>query len=251
MKVKAKRPQLKLKAKTGLKDIKQANDIILNGEHEFKQEEQYYQLSANTSSKIDRQRGNFNQLLALGNIGAPQVDRFVYSSFDSRPFNGRDTNWTLDDIDYDTVSKWARAKWVVPEGYVMVFRKLYGYVRGGAPSTPATGDIRATFIINGAADPYNTLVPCFGSAGAVYVVKDTYVFYVLDEGDVMEVEFYSSGGNQFNNHPITPVFSGNLLQKTGVPANFEIGFDTRPMTTFKPLDKKTIYKQPKKIARAK
>lgn len=243
--VKAKRPQLKLKP--GLKDTKKVNDLIINGEHEFKQEEQYFQLSASTTSKIDRQRGDFSRVVALDNIGAPQVDRFVYSSFDSRPFNGRDTNWTLADIAYDTVSEWARAKWVVPDGYVMVFRKLYGYIRGGAPTSPATADIRATFIINGAADPYNTQVPCFGSAGASYVIKDTYVFYVLDEGDVMEVEFYSPGGSQFNNHPITPVFSGNLLPKTGVPANFEIGFDTRPMTTFKPIDKKTMYKQPKKL----
>ena len=247
MKVKAKRPQLKLKAKTGLKDIKQANDIILNGECELKQEEQYLQLSANTSSSIDRQRSNFNQLLTIGNIGAPQVDRFVYSSFDTRPINGRDINYRTS---VAFASQTANANFTVPQGYVFVLRKITGFVTSFPTGGVVFDSITANLMIDGSIDPYNAgltlIAPQETGTYAVnrYDVKPYEFYSVIDENSV--VTYHMDCVTNFNGRTIVIYFFGNLLQKTGVPANFEIGFDTRPYTNFKPLDKKTIYKQPKR-----
>lgn len=248
MKTKAKRPQLKLKAKNGLRDVKQANDIILNGEHELKQEEQYLQLSANTSSIIDRQRGNFNQLIALGNIGAPQVDRFVYSSFDARPINARDINYR---VTTTFASQTANANFTVPDGYVFVLRKVTGFVTsfptGGVIFDSITGNLQ----VDGSIDPYNAnltlLAPQETGTYAVnrFDIKPYEFYTIVDESSVLT--YHMDCVANFNGRNIVIYFFGNLLQKTGVPANFEIGFDTRPMTTFKPLDKKTIYKQPKRV----
>lgn len=231
------------KSKPGLINIKQSNDIILNGEHEFKHEEQHFQLSANTSSNIEKYRNTFEDALQAAS-GAPDVNRFIYSSFDVKPFNAQDVNYQqyLTGFNNSTYL-YPKLKFTVPKNTVFIARSFAGdfdvFAYGDATPDPLSTRVAATVIINGAADPYNSVINscyvgsvAYNQAYSTFFFRETQIYYVLNEFSTIEILF-GSNGTDLTGVGLYARLYGNLLKKTGVPANFETGFDTNALTTFK------------------
>ena len=217
---------------------KSVNDIILNGERELKQEEQFLQLSANTTALQDTPQQSYKALGKVG-IGAPIPDRQVISAFDSRPVNAIDVNLQLSSwvsvpiglaptgvvADYcadmnSTTTGGAYASYsqlIVPKGYVFVAR---GFTHSFLPDVaiPNLANCFANVLIDNVPTAYNQNIPVGGFS------DNTKIFQVVDEGHKFSLSFYINATLfvSVDAQVICYVY-GQFLQKSGVPANFEVG----------------------------
>ena len=148
--------------------------------------------------------------------GSPIADYTVRSTYDSRPIQGTDFNWYISGTAHyaaETPTPTLALAYSVPQGYVAVLKKVHWWI-----DTPLILTSRAQVAIalqvNGGNQLGNEFIPVGNEA-------DIDTFIIADEfsrlGLLATSTAWLSGGT-----PIAAILYGNLLQKTGRPATFEI-----------------------------
>jgi hypothetical protein len=145
--------------------------------------------------------------------GEPPIDYDVRSTFDARPINGLDFNFT-DHQPIGSATAWTLSV-TVPKGYIAVLRGIRHFLDPLPAALDSTNDVLATLLVNGVQIPSNQDIP-------VGIQSDSLVkfFYLIDELNTMGLLLTPSSIPL--NTDAWVVFYGNLLSKTGRPLPFEI-----------------------------
>jgi hypothetical protein len=164
-------------------------------------------------------------------LGSPKIDYGVRSIYDSRPINHREFNlWFEREIDEGGDAndmEFARNCFVVPQGYVAILRRCAVIVP--PPATLTNYDGTMNILVNGSiidppqviagqevdeVEPAQRAIPWRSN-----VAVDTFVF--ADEGSTVGLELVLVSGTTLETDELQIGFYGQLLLKTGVPAQFQ------------------------------
>jgi hypothetical protein len=159
---------------------------------------------------------------AAANIGSPQFDFDVRSTYDSRPVWGRDFNewFAFGEGPHDPAG--AAKCFVVPTGFVCVLRRVairYSVFEYNELTPYSVGIARNGVIVSPEiVDSPSGLV---GPSGGIPLEanKPIDTFLIFDEGMTVGVIFTSMVNDEVQ---LAVGFYGNFLLKTNVPANFQI-----------------------------
>jgi hypothetical protein len=211
------------------------DDIILNGEREFKQEEQFDQLTADTQQLQDA-RPSFRLMEKSVPPGAPAPDSNIQYTFQTRPFGSIDFNIIVTKV---ITAANTFCTFTVPPSYVCMLREISGNLLTAVPISTGAGDSISSSAIKyslgitdySATAQYNTNVPVAnlsavastGLSAVVYNTEKLTVYLMADEGQGITCTVASSpsiiaAGTSFVMH-----FYGQFVPKTGRPINFENG----------------------------
>lgn len=167
-------------------------------------------------------------------LGTPSLDFDVRSIYDSRPVNTRDFNLWFEALTDSTpvdLAVFFRC-FAVPVGYVAVVREVTVLFNtaGSLGTTPFDGTL-ALALDGNFYDPMDVIVgPAIGTpeteVAAVGAIpwrsgEATKTFMVADQSQFVGI-FLGIEGNPVITGGIYVGFYGNFLQKTNVPANFQI-----------------------------
>lgn len=150
-------------------------------------------------------------------LGSPPSDYGVRSVYDSRPVNATDFNvFTTMSLGCGG-SPFVPSGFVVPQGYVAVWRKAYAWME--PPLALSTlSDVLFSFAINGADVQYNANIPI--GIGSNSVPLDCFI--IADNFQTLSGKFYTSAFSGEGSATANIRLYGNLLQKSGRPSIFEI-----------------------------
>jgi hypothetical protein len=181
---------------------------------EFTDREHQLPADANTTGG-DERASRLTGAMMRAPAGEPGVGSDVRSVYDSRPVNAFDFNIpvTATGGENGFGDEPLTCEFTVPLGFVLVLRRIHHY-SDNLPPLPSRGDVVATLLRDGAAVPYNEDIP-------VGVESDDlmHFFQVYDENAKVGVRFSYASSTPDD---VTAHFYGNLLPKTGRPANEEI-----------------------------
>lgn len=195
-------------------------------------------------------------------LGTPSLDFDVRSIYDSRPVNTRDFNlWFALQITGEagvTLDSFKNC-FYVPQGYVAVVREITLTTQiFRQVQSPYTFDGYIKILVDGnSVDPMTVQVPA-GPLGDSLLPLDIpwtsgepiKTFTVADQGQIIGVQItpvnFFQPGNE-DGH-VWVGFYGNFLQKTNVPANFQIanraGTKGPPVTL--PPDQRSLLPRPRR-----
>ena len=166
-------------------------------------------------------------------LGTPSLDFDVRSIYDSRPVNGRDFNLWFQATPDETglVMRAFRRCFVVPTGYVAVVRSFTVLYLPATPLSTNYDGLANLMFDEGTFDSMDVDVgPGAGAttlaqlAGIVWVSdRPVNVFGVADQGQFVGLDLSIVGAPVITDGTQLQVgFYGQFLQKTNVPAQFQI-----------------------------
>lgn len=143
----------------------------------------------------------------------------VRAIFDSRPINAFDFNITQSTS--GEIANPVQVSFTVPNGYVAVLKRVITFLENPIPASVLRSDVLLTLLLNQGVVPNNERIP-------VGVDQDSLVncFLIADQGSVITARFTVSAAILALLPTYTAHFYGNLLQKTNIPAPFEIANPT-------------------------
>ncbi len=172
---------------------------------------------------------------ARAGIGGPVLDYTVRGVYDSRPVNGFDFNQVVElTLTDNSGNPFRYACLQVPQGRVVVLRAIQFYDLMDVdefiqPDSGKAWDIMVQLTRNGGAImPIDMDVKNYSPGGVTYMDQlpikggDTLeCFSLFDEGEVIGINALLGGGVPTTSYMYVK-FYGNILLKTGIPANFEV-----------------------------
>jgi len=208
---------------------------------DFKQDEQDQQLPANTRvvdpDLVIAQRSR--DMLDNLPTGAPPQQYDVRSIYDSRPINATDFNLSISNFSAENAGgvwngNFCDFTFTVPNGYVAVLRELH-HSFTPPPVIAGRSEVTASFLINGALyqQPVQFAADNLGDSDlALQTVTDIPIglesddilqgFVIADQGQTLGVRIKVTAAIAAVEPVCHAHLYGQLLQKTGRPAQFEI-----------------------------
>lgn len=186
-------------------------------DHEFIDREQQLPADPRAAGAVDMANvGQLTGQMERVKPGEPPIDFTVRSVYDSRPVQGQDFNITA--IVTQIVQPGNNdCSFTVPQGYVAVVRRLHHFV-----TNPPVGvginrsDALCSILLDNADYPYNKNIPVGWESDDI-----VNLFMIADEFQTVTTRFVFSAV-VLETSALYVTFYGNLLLKTGRPAQFEI-----------------------------
>lgn len=161
-------------------------------------------------------------------IGTVPLAYDVRAIYDSRPINAYDFNIPVSAS--GELTNPITISFTVPNGYVCVLKRVITFIEDPIPSPAKRSDVLLTLLLNQGVVPNNENIP-------IGVEQDSLVncFVIADQGSVLSARLTVSAAVLAGSSTYWVQFYGQFLQKTNIPASFEIANPTNRASSAPPL----------------